>query len=59
MYFVSVPAVFVHYQLDNSLERNPYAIWLQGGKPNFPPYKLLQKMRDAAVSACMCTKLVA
>ena len=40
----------MHYQLDNYIQRNPYAIWLQQGHPVYPPYYLLQSMRDAAVS---------
>ena len=42
-------AVFVHYQLDNYLQRNPYQVWSNGGQPVYPPYTLLQAMREAAV----------
>ena len=48
IYFSS--AVFVHYQLDNYLQRNPYQVWSNGGQPVYPPYTLLQAMREAAVS---------
>ena len=43
-------ALYVRYQIDNSVVRNPYAVWQQGGKPDYPSYTLLQQMRDAAVS---------
>lgn len=40
----------MHYQLDNYLQRNPYQVWSNGGQPVYPPYTLLQAMREAAVS---------
>ena len=43
-------AVFVYYQLDNSELKNPKQVWENGGKPVYPPYQLLQRMREAAVS---------
>ena len=38
----------MQYRLDNN-RTNPYNIWLTAGKPNYPSYRLLQKMRDAIV----------
>ena len=43
-------AQYVRYQIDSSVDRSPYAVWQQAGKPDYPSYPLLQKMRDAAVS---------
>lgn len=39
-------AVFVHWQLDNVLT-NPFSIWLAAGRPDYPPYELLQAMRKS------------
>lgn len=44
------PAVFVHYQLDNSLARNPYLLWMLSNAPVYPSYDLLRAMREASVS---------
>ena len=48
-FFSQCVALMVMYRLDNN-RTNPYNIWLTAGKPDYPPYQLLQQMRDAIVS---------